>query len=211
MIVASGLGKMAARILIVEDDALLALDVVRVLESAGFAVVGPAGSSAKALDLIAKVRRCCCARYQSGRNVTSEPVAKELIAQGKRFVTVTGYSHDQRPSIYDGHPILTKPLRRGALVAELNRLLRLDGQGRRRQISNCVPRSTTRSVGILKKLAAVAALRASARKALTPQRHARMQLRHDDLAAQEERSRHHVEHQPCCLHAASASGRSASA
>jgi DNA-binding response OmpR family regulator len=115
---------MTARILIVEDDALLALDVVRVLESAGFAVVGPAGSSAKALDLIAKVG-CDAAvlDINLGRNVTSEPVAVELIAQGKRFVTVTGYSHDQRPSIYDGHPILTKPLRRGALVAELNRLL----------------------------------------------------------------------------------------
>jgi DNA-binding response OmpR family regulator len=45
---------MGARILIVEDDALLALDLKGHLERAGFLVIGPAATAAKALSLLAE-------------------------------------------------------------------------------------------------------------------------------------------------------------
>ena len=48
------LGVTGARILIVEDDALLALNLKGHLEHAGFSVVGPAASASMALALLLK-------------------------------------------------------------------------------------------------------------------------------------------------------------
>ena len=47
---------MTTRVLVVEDDALLALDIARQLTDAGLEVVGPAVSVAKALKLMGSGR-----------------------------------------------------------------------------------------------------------------------------------------------------------
>ena len=115
---------MAARILIVEDDALLALDLAQILEEAGFTVVGPVVSTAKALALL--VETGCDAALLDvhlGRDETSEPVARELRLRGTPFLTVTGYSHEQRPAAFAGSPVLSKPVRPSELVKELQRCL----------------------------------------------------------------------------------------
>lgn len=119
---------MGASILIVEDDAFLAFDLAGVLTEAGFRVIGPAGSADKALSLLAETD-CDAAvlDVNLGRMATSEPVAHELIARGKPFVAVTGYAEDQRPAIFSTYPVLNKPLRRGAIVIELHRLLSSQG------------------------------------------------------------------------------------
>lgn len=114
---------MSARILVVEDDALLALDLAQQLESVGFEIVGPVAATAAALALL-RSRGCDAGvlDIHLGRE-TSEPVAKELIARGTPFVTVSGYSGLQRPPIFANAPLLSKPVRIEALVAALNKAL----------------------------------------------------------------------------------------
>jgi CheY-like chemotaxis protein len=115
---------MAARILLVEDDAFLAFDLGQRLEEAGFTVAGPAPSSAAALALLARTG-CDTAilDVHLGRGDTSEPVARELVQRGTPFVTVTGYSHEQRPHAFAASPVLPKPIRFADLIAALQRCL----------------------------------------------------------------------------------------
>jgi DNA-binding NarL/FixJ family response regulator len=69
---------MVARVLIVEDEALVALDVARQLTEAGLTIVGPAVSVASALKLIEQ-GGCDAAvlDINLGRE-TSDPVVQEL-------------------------------------------------------------------------------------------------------------------------------------
>ncbi len=114
----------AARILIVEDDALLGLDLKGHLERTGFSVLGPAASASKALALLTK-DSCDAAilDVHLGRGQTSEPVAQELRLRGTPFVTVTAYSHEHRPEVFSGFPVLSKPVRTLDVIAELQRCL----------------------------------------------------------------------------------------
>jgi len=50
---------------------------------------------------------------------TSERFARKLLANGTRFVTVSGYSWEQHPSIFDGVPVLVKPIRARLLIEEI--------------------------------------------------------------------------------------------
>jgi hypothetical protein len=54
---------------------------------------------------------------------TSEPVARELNDRGTAFVTLSGYSQEQRASAFERAAALAKPLQRDLLVAELKSCL----------------------------------------------------------------------------------------
>lgn len=114
----------APRILVVEDDAILALDLGGQLEAAGFEIVGPAGNVDRAVGLIESIG-CDAAvlDIHLGRNVTSEPIAERLIARAIPFLTVSGYGYSQRPLLFTNAPLLSKPIRASALIAMLNELL----------------------------------------------------------------------------------------
>jgi CheY-like chemotaxis protein len=119
----SGMGR-SARILVVEDDAFLALDLAEHLGGAGFTVIGPATSAAEAMRLLGEPPSdAAVLDVHLGPRETSEPVAVELKARGIPFVTVTGYSHEQRPPAFDGAPVLSKPVRAVDLIAALSRCL----------------------------------------------------------------------------------------
>ena len=114
---------MTSRILVVEDEALLAFDLAIQLGSAGFEVVGPAASVAKALALIHR-GGCDAAVLDIHLGIeTSEPVASELVARGTPFVTVSAHLHQQQPAIFSGAMALSKPIRITTLLAELRRCL----------------------------------------------------------------------------------------
>jgi len=114
-----------ARVLVVEDDAFIAFDLADHLRLAGFTVVGPAASAAEAMRLLGEAP-CDAAMLDVhlGPRETSELVAVELKARGIPFVTVTGYSHEQRPPAFDGAPVLSKPVPPANLIAALSRCLR---------------------------------------------------------------------------------------
>jgi len=114
---------MPARILIVEDNALIALDLAQALTKAGFEVLGPAASPEQALLIISE-RGCDAAVVDINlRGETSEPVALQLKALGIPFITLTGYSLSQRPPAFEGVPAFTKPVAPEFIITELSKLV----------------------------------------------------------------------------------------
>ncbi len=117
------------RVLVVEDEAIVALEIEQNLRDAGFEVVGPAARVAEALELL-KEFGCDAAVLDINLGAeTSEPIARMLSSKGTPFVTVSGYSQDQRPSGFSGGAFLTKPLRAELLVAQLRRCTQQQAHG----------------------------------------------------------------------------------
>ena len=115
------------RILVVEDEILIALDITQILTEAGFDIVGPASSVAQALDLMKHIG---CETAVLDVNLgceTSERVALELKERGRPFLTLSGYSREQPPTAFNGSPALTKPVQRKLLITEVRRLLDTGG------------------------------------------------------------------------------------
>ena len=108
------------RVLVVEDDAMIALDIARQLTNAGFAVVGPAVSVARAMKLIGE-HGCDVAvlDVNLGDEETSEPIARELRARAKPFIVLSGYARDEHPQAFTGAPVLSKPTTPSGLIATL--------------------------------------------------------------------------------------------
>jgi PAS domain S-box-containing protein len=111
------------RVLVVEDEPLVAMEIAQVLDAAGFDVAGPVGSASAALELL-KHKGCDAAVLDINLGgETSEAVALELLKSGMPFVTLSGYSRDQYPPAFRSAPALMKPLRPELLVAELKRCI----------------------------------------------------------------------------------------
>lgn len=117
------------RILVVEDEPLVSMELADALESAGFTVLGPVATNDDAFALVEE-HGCDGAvlDVNLGRE-TSEPLALKLVADGVPFVTLTGYAPDQLPAPFQRAPHLTKPVRTEILVVELAGCL---AQGRAR-------------------------------------------------------------------------------
>lgn len=113
---------MTASVLIVEDEALVALQIEETLLDAGFSIAGVAGEPGSALDLIAAetVDVAILDANLDGRSAA--PVAERLRALGKPFLVVTGYSADQIRTWLGDAPLLGKPFDPDRLVREVRRL-----------------------------------------------------------------------------------------
>jgi DNA-binding response OmpR family regulator len=97
----------SARVLVVENEFMIGLDVGEHLASAGYEVVGVATSVRKALRL---EPTCDVAVLDVNLGPeTCEPVARKLRASGKPFVVLTGYFPDNLASCFNDATILTKP------------------------------------------------------------------------------------------------------
>jgi len=107
------------RVLVVEDEAIVALEIEQNLQNAGFDVVGPAARVSEALELLEEFGCDAAVLDINLGTETSEPIARMLSDKGTPFVTVSGYSQDQRPSGFSGGAFLAKPLRTELLVAQL--------------------------------------------------------------------------------------------
>jgi DNA-binding response OmpR family regulator len=112
------------RVLVVEDDGLLALDIAQQLTNVGFLVVGPATTADRAIRLI-EDRGCDAALLDVnlGKNQTSAPVARKLRALGIPFVVLSGYLSDQHPLELRGAPALSKPASERELLEMLLRCM----------------------------------------------------------------------------------------
>lgn len=110
------------RVLIVEDDPFIALDLAQQIGAAGFEVVGPASRVVEALDLVDRIGCDVAVLDVNLGQETSEAVAKALSACGVSFLAVSGYAADQHPEIFRSAPQLTKPVEFDVLLSELRRL-----------------------------------------------------------------------------------------
>jgi PAS domain S-box-containing protein len=117
------------RILVVEDEALVATEIAHALTEAGFDVVGPARNVQAALGLLE--RWGCDAAVLDvnlGRE-TSEAVAIELASNKTPFVILSGYSLEQYHPVFAGASALRKPLRLRFLIDELRKCVGENGDG----------------------------------------------------------------------------------
>jgi CheY-like chemotaxis protein len=109
------------RILVVEDEYLLATDLAQALEELGATVLGPVGSVEHALSLIAEEHTIDAAVLDI--NLGSEkvyPVAQALQERSVPFVFATGYANWVIPSGYSTTPRFEKPVDTRALARILS-------------------------------------------------------------------------------------------
>jgi len=109
------------RVLLVEDNALIALDAEESLYGLGVATVAVAGSSDAALTLIAaEPPECALLDFNLGAE-TSEPVARALADRGIPFAFATGYTELDagREPVAAAAAIIHKPYTRDDLARAL--------------------------------------------------------------------------------------------
>lgn len=112
-----------ARILIVEDEPLIALNLEDALLDAGFQIAGVAGKLQKALAVI-ESGGCDVAIIDTNlAGVSASPIAEALATRGLPFVVLSGYSPEQMPSELAGAPFLQKPCSPDLLVETVIGLL----------------------------------------------------------------------------------------
>jgi DNA-binding response OmpR family regulator len=111
-----------ARVLIVEDEPIIAFDLADQLAEAGFKVVGPALRASEGVALVAGEGCDVAILDVNLGQETSEVVALALAALGLPFVVVSGYSSDQHPAVFKGAPLVVKPVHFAQLLVELRRL-----------------------------------------------------------------------------------------
>src|SRR5262249_477527 len=78
-------------VLVVEDDYLVAMDIVRALERAGAEVIGPAPAVEAALDALEQTAPDGAILDINLGGEMAFPVADALLARGVPFVFATGY------------------------------------------------------------------------------------------------------------------------
>ncbi len=111
------------RVLVVEDEFLLADELNRVVRGLGCTVVGPVADVEAALALAREAAIDLAILDVRIRGGDSTPVAEVLAARGCPFLFATGYGTDDVPWMMWKAPVLTKPLQQSALAEALKHLL----------------------------------------------------------------------------------------
>jgi DNA-binding response OmpR family regulator len=89
---------------------MLAAGVVDILETAGFAVVGPPPTVEQAMAPIAANTIDCAVLDVTLTDTDSFPIADALEWRRVPFVLVTGYNRHDLPVRFRKHPLLVKPV-----------------------------------------------------------------------------------------------------
>jgi CheY-like chemotaxis protein len=116
------MGREARRVLVVEDEALVAMLVEDALLDAGFGVIGPAATVEEAMNLLAQEQPDAVVLDLNLAGETSTPVADALAARGIPYVIATGYGASGLPAGHQHAMVLAKPYDPGELTAMLTRI-----------------------------------------------------------------------------------------
>jgi len=111
------------RILVVEDDVLVARLLAETLESVGWQVVGPVAQVAAALDAAASEGLDAAVLDVNLGGQAVFPVAEVLDARRVPFVFVTACGREALSPLFCGRPHLGKPFAPGALIGAVARLM----------------------------------------------------------------------------------------
>ena len=97
------------RVLVVEDEILVALLLEEMLESLGHEVIGPVATLEKAVVAATEAAPDLAILDVNLRGRETYPVADILRARQVPFIFATGYSANRLPPPYDSGPVLQKP------------------------------------------------------------------------------------------------------
>lgn len=112
------------RVFVVEDEALVAMNLEMILEDLGCQVVGPAMRLEHAEEMVKDGIAADAAILDvnvGGRDVFS--VAEDLAEAGLPLVFATGYDRSGIPDVWHGRPILQKPYTTEDVAVSLSRAL----------------------------------------------------------------------------------------
>jgi CheY-like chemotaxis protein len=98
------------RILVVEDDFLIASQFARALTSFGVEIVGPVGSLGKAIELAETADFDCALVDINLRGLDAYPVADIILRRGSPMAFVSGYDRSHLPERYKNVPLIQKPV-----------------------------------------------------------------------------------------------------
>lgn len=110
------------RVLVVEDEALIAAQVEAVLGNAGCTVIGPAADVAEALTLAADSLPDVAVLDVNLAGERSDPIADALAARGIPFIFCTGYAGGGAPERHPAARVLKKPLDPAELLHAIGQL-----------------------------------------------------------------------------------------
>lgn len=114
---------MSGRVLVVEDEALIAMELCAALTGLGWEVVGPVATIEEADCAIADCPHLDAAVLDVNlAGVLVYPIADQLRARGVPFVFCTGYQHLDHHEQYGGCTVVRKPVNVRVLAAELQRV-----------------------------------------------------------------------------------------
>ena len=113
-----------ARLLIVEDEYLLAREMADYFENLGVEIVGPVGTVAHALALIASSHIQIAVLDVNLRDERVYPVADLLTLKQIPFVFASGYGSELEPDAYAGAPRCIKPIEFAVLADTLGERLK---------------------------------------------------------------------------------------
>jgi CheY-like chemotaxis protein len=113
-----------ARILVVEDEPLIAMMLGDWLEELGHQAIGPAATVGSAIDLAVSGSPDYALVDVNLAGTRSDPVAEVLISRDVPFAFATGSAADGMIHLYPSVPTLSKPYDFEALRSVLERLQR---------------------------------------------------------------------------------------
>ncbi len=112
------------KILVVEDDALIAMELEERLAEQGYHVIGPAMTLEAAEEAVARTKPDAALLDANVAGASSVPLGASLAAQGVPVAFCTGYNEVKNlPPELAGVLVLTKPITDADLTAALKRLV----------------------------------------------------------------------------------------
>ncbi len=113
------------RFLVVEDEPLVALDVIAGLEEAGADIVGSTGTIEEALQIIESTPLDAALLDANLRGHPVDDIAAALTRKQVPFIFVTGYGRQSLPRAFSNAPIIAKPYTIDLLIESATRILTL--------------------------------------------------------------------------------------
>ncbi len=110
-------------ILVLDDEALLALDVEMILRREGYEVLGPAFTIETAKMLLSRARPDAAVLDIGIGSESSDVIADILEERGVPFLFLSGSPRAELPTRHAARPLLPKPVREGDLLAMLSNIL----------------------------------------------------------------------------------------